>query len=153
MNKTLLLILCDFLLLTILSMWKMEKDAPESQASDAESNEVSVSAMAMMEQDLLDTLQFALDEEKSEKGDLSEELSQREQSLEETQAELEQRLGAHLGDRIQQVVHRGTVDRLPVPLPLQLHLLEGELPGLPSDRDAFELPISEEFTRVTQTIG
>lgn len=90
MNKTLLLILCDFLLLTILSMWKMEDDAPVTPAGET-SNEVSVSSMAVMEQDLLDTLQFALDEEKDERSDLAENLNQQAEELAQTQSELENR--------------------------------------------------------------
>lgn len=109
MNKTLLLILCDFLLLTVLSMWKMEEDsAPPSDAPSAEAEEVAVSAMAMMEQDLLDTLSYSLEEEKGERAELvadleakaaelarrEEELSRNQnriQNLEETLTEAEKR--------------------------------------------------------------
>ncbi len=90
MNKTLLLILCDFLLLTILSMWKMDEEAPAAPAGP-DPTEVSVSSMAIMEQDLLDTLQFALDEEKGERADLAQDLNQRAQELEQTQSELEKK--------------------------------------------------------------
>lgn len=64
MNKTLLLILCDFLLLTLLSLVDWEEDSETESASDVEAGEQSVSAMAMMEQDLLDTLKASLEEEK-----------------------------------------------------------------------------------------
>lgn len=92
MNKTLLLILCDFLLLTILSMWKMEDDTPpptEAQTSDSES--VNVSAMAMMEQDLLDTLASSLEEEKEERSELSEDLQAKAEALAKREEELAQR--------------------------------------------------------------
>ncbi|HCR29065.1 MAG TPA: hypothetical protein DIV79_03505 [Opitutae bacterium] len=65
MNKTLLLILCDFLLLTLLSLVNWEKDESEPEnLSSGDSEEQSVSTMAMMEQDLLDTLSSSLEEEK-----------------------------------------------------------------------------------------
>ncbi len=92
MNKTLLLILCDFLLLTILSMWKMEDEAPppsDSMSSDAES--VNVSAMAMMEQDLLDTLKFSLEEEQAERNELTEDLQAKADALAKREEELAQR--------------------------------------------------------------
>lgn len=64
MNKTLLLILCDFLLLTLLSLVNWEEEKSESQNSIEEDLAgQSISAMAMMEQDLLDTLTSALEEE------------------------------------------------------------------------------------------
>ncbi len=91
MNKTLLLILCDFLLLTLLSLvnWEEEK-AEKSGAEPEDSIDQSVSAMAMMEQDLLDTLASALEEEKtiqttleSEAERVRKELALRDQKLQE----------------------------------------------------------------------
>ncbi len=82
MNKTLLLILCDFLLLTILSMWKSEKEAPPpGDEMDDSARAESVAAMGMMEQDLLDTLKYSLAEEQQRQADLA-------GALDETQAEL-----------------------------------------------------------------
>lgn len=94
MNKTLLLILVDFLLLTILSMWKWEEEAPSSQAEDGTEDaarEESVAAMAMMEKDLLDTLQYSLEEEQSEQASLARELEEREAALREYEATLRER--------------------------------------------------------------
>ncbi|MDQ8202522.1 hypothetical protein [Pelagicoccus sp. SDUM812003] len=92
MNKTLLLILCDFLLLTILSMWKMEEEAPPPNESSSDSpEEASVAAMAMMEQDLLDTLQYSLEEEQAEQASLSEDLAEKAAELERQQRELAER--------------------------------------------------------------
>ncbi|EDY85290.1 hypothetical protein VDG1235_4925 [Verrucomicrobiia bacterium DG1235] len=92
MNKTLLLILCDFLLLTILSMWKMEEDAPASSAGAVEEDQdVSVSAMAMMEQDLLDTLTYSLEEEQTERSELAEDLAAKAAELARREEELAQR--------------------------------------------------------------
>lgn len=89
MNKTLLLILCDFLLLTILSMWRMDEDPPAQSDSDtAGSEDVSVSAMAMMEQDLLDTLTYSLEEEKEQRNELNEDFEAKAAELERREAEL-----------------------------------------------------------------
>ncbi len=92
MNKTLLLILCDFLLLTILSMWKTEDEAPPpSDAPSADADSVNVSAMAMMEQDLLDTLKFSLEEEQAERNELNEDLEAKAAELAKREEELSQR--------------------------------------------------------------
>ncbi|MBD5778686.1 hypothetical protein IEN85_04230 [Pelagicoccus sp. NFK12] len=92
MNKTLLLILCDFLLLTILSMWKTEEEAPPpSDAPSSESQDVNVSAMAMMEQDLLDTLKYSLEEEQAERNELNEDLEAKAAELAKREEELAQR--------------------------------------------------------------
>lgn len=92
MNKTLLLILCDFLLLTILSMWKMEDEAPPPAGEQSsETDSVNLSAMAMMEQDLLDTLSYSLDEEKAERMELAEDLQAKADALAKREEELSQR--------------------------------------------------------------
>jgi len=104
MNKTLLLILCDFLLLTLLSLVNWEKEESETEArSSGDAEEQSVSTMAMMEQDLLDTLTSALEEEKQlqelaqteadktreELDKTNEALQAKEASLNELQSELQ----------------------------------------------------------------
>ncbi|MDQ8182356.1 hypothetical protein [Pelagicoccus sp. SDUM812005] len=92
MNKTLLLILCDFLLLTILSMWKTEEEAPPpSEAPSSEAESVNVSAMAMMEQDLLDTLKYSLEEEQAERNELTEDLEAKAEALAKREQELAER--------------------------------------------------------------
>jgi len=96
MNKTLLLILCDFLLLTLLSLVNWEEEKAESSSSDIEDTvDQSVSAMAMMEQDLLDTLASALEEEKtiqntleSEADKVRKELELRDQKLQEKESSI-----------------------------------------------------------------
>ncbi|MDQ8185932.1 hypothetical protein [Pelagicoccus sp. SDUM812002] len=92
MNKTLLLILCDFLLLTIISMWKTEEEPPPpSEAPSSESDSVNVSTMAMMEQDLLDTLKFSLEEEQAERNELTEDLEAKAAEIAKREEELSQR--------------------------------------------------------------
>lgn len=96
MNKTLLLILCDFLLLTLLSLVNWEEEKAESSDSGPEDSiDQSVSAMAMMEQDLLDTLASALEEEKviqttleSEAEKVRKELELRDQKLLEKESSI-----------------------------------------------------------------
>lgn len=85
MNKTLLLILVDFLLLTILSLTEWTDEAePKGNAVDEAASRQSVAAMAMMEQDLLDALQFSLEEQREAQEELA-------ASLSETESELQQR--------------------------------------------------------------
>ena len=91
MNKTLLLILCDFLLLTILSMWKMEEDSPPPSETNSDSGGESIAAMAMMEQDLLETLKYSLDEEKSETEKLAESLDEKLNEIQQKEEVLAQK--------------------------------------------------------------
>ncbi|MEM9160677.1 MAG: hypothetical protein AAGB46_16635 [Verrucomicrobiota bacterium] len=92
MNKTLLIILVDFLLLTILSLteWDKERKEQEANASDASSEE-SVAAMAIMEQDLLDTLQSSLEEERVAQETLNEEAEQTAQELAAAEQRIKER--------------------------------------------------------------
>ncbi len=91
MNKTLLLILCDFLLLTLLSLVNWEKEESETESSTSEAAEQSVTAMAMMEQDLLDTLTSTLEEEKVAQSLLLEEAAKIESELESANKSVEER--------------------------------------------------------------
>ncbi len=80
MNKTLLLILVDFLLLTILSLTKWDEDRSESTSSDVDTD-TSVATMAVMEQDLLDTLTSSLQEEQGAQEALAQQMREREAEL------------------------------------------------------------------------
>lgn len=92
MNKTLLLILCDFLLLTLLSLVNWEEEEKESSVSnEGEPSPQSVSAMAMMEQDLLDTLSSSLEEEKKIQESLKDETSEAQTALLAASQELEKK--------------------------------------------------------------
>jgi len=86
MNKTLLIILVDFLLLTLLSLTEWEKDRQEEAdegGGPERPGEESVSAMAMMERDLLESLQASLQEQRREQQALLEEMRRREEALRE----------------------------------------------------------------------
>ncbi len=91
MNKTLLLILCDFLLLTLLSLVNWEEEDKRSESSEPDPGPQSVSAMAMMEQDLLDTLTSALEEEKRVQETLQDETDARQEALEAADSKLKER--------------------------------------------------------------
>ncbi len=80
MNKTLLLILVDFLLLTLLSMTKWDEETAAASVGSAVDSPAT-SSLAMMEQDMLDTLETSLDEERSLQKDMSEAMLKREEEL------------------------------------------------------------------------
>lgn len=96
MNKTLLLILCDFLLLTLLSLvdWEDETESEAYSDADADAEGASVSTMAMMEQDLLDTLKASLQEEKVVQERLQDDAALSENQLEATKKRLEEKDGS-----------------------------------------------------------
>lgn len=93
MNKTLLLIICDFLLLNLLALTQWDKpiEPPETTAqSDPDSTTEQV-----VQEDLVDALRITLDEERSARDALSSELQDTQSTLqqrEETLAEREARL-------------------------------------------------------------
>jgi hypothetical protein len=91
MNKTLLLILCDFLLLTLLSLVNWEEEKKSDDTPPAESGEHSVSAMAMMEQDLLDTLKASLEEEQVAQEQLQDKTARSQKELEEAEKLIDER--------------------------------------------------------------
>ena len=88
MNKTLLLVICDFLLLNLLALTRWEKppeeSPPPSQASPAQT------VQQVVQEDLVGALRATLEEERSVRTELSQELQQREETL----AERERRMAA-----------------------------------------------------------
>jgi X-X-X-Leu-X-X-Gly heptad repeat protein len=92
MNKTLLLILCDFLLLTLLALTRWESAEPP-RPSAPPVPEVAANAVTK-EQDLVETMRQSLADEKAARDELAQKLSAtesslaaREQSLTQAQAE------------------------------------------------------------------
>jgi X-X-X-Leu-X-X-Gly heptad repeat protein len=92
MNKTLLLILCDFLLLTLLALTRWESAEPP-RVRQPPGPEVALNATTR-EQDLVDTMRLSLDDERRAREEMEGKLSdagaalaQREQNLAELQAE------------------------------------------------------------------
>jgi len=92
MNRTLLLIICDFLLLNLLALTRWEKAEPP-QARRAPVPELAANTVTK-EQDLVETMRQSLADEKSARDELAQRLSAadaaltaREQSLTQVQAE------------------------------------------------------------------
>ena len=102
MNKTLLLILCDFLLLNLLALTRWEKVEP-ARPKQPPVPELAANAVSK-EQDLVETMRQSLADEKSVRDQLAEKLSAtdaaliaREQTLAAAQAE-KLKLAAQLSD-------------------------------------------------------
>ena len=92
MNKTLLLILCDFLLLTLLALTRWESAEPP-RVRQPPGPEVAMNATTK-EQDLVDTMRLSLDEERRARDEMEKKLSaagaaiaQREQNLSQLETE------------------------------------------------------------------
>mgnify|MGYP001544585985 CR=1 FL=1 len=92
MNKTLLLIICDFLLLNLLALTRWEKAEP-ARATQAPVPEVAANAVTK-DQDLVDVMRQSLADEQATRNQLAEKLSAtdaalaaREQSLTAAQAD------------------------------------------------------------------
>ncbi len=90
MNRTLLLILCDFLLLNILALTSWEKAEPvrtptPTAATDAENGAGSV------EQDLVEVMRLSLEDERAQRDQLADRLQATQSNLAETQSTLAER--------------------------------------------------------------
>ena len=96
MNKTLLLILCDFLLLTLLALTRWEDATPAPPARSASPTPVAERAAgeaadgegaATPEQDLVAVMRLSLEDEQARRDELSANLAQTEENLARTDAE------------------------------------------------------------------
>lgn len=92
MNKTLLLVLVDFLLLTLLSMTSWD-EPPEAKPAAVEDAEVSLSSstVAVLDQGLLDTLQSSLEEEREAQEQTQSEVERKLQELESAKSAIDER--------------------------------------------------------------
>jgi X-X-X-Leu-X-X-Gly heptad repeat protein len=79
MNKTLLLILCDFLLLNLLALTRWEKAEPAS-AKQPPVPEMAANA-ATKDRDLVDTMKKSMDDERATRDQLAQKLSSAESAL------------------------------------------------------------------------
>jgi len=89
MNKTLLLIICDFLLLNLLALTRWEKAEP-THPQRSPVPRVSAAAAATKDQDLVDTMRLSLEDERATRSQLAQQLA----STESTLATREQNLAA-----------------------------------------------------------
>lgn len=78
MNRSLLLVICDFLLLSLLALARF--DEPEDQT--APEAEQAIEQDAMANQDLIDVLKMSLDAEEENRDELSTELAETQEQLE-----------------------------------------------------------------------
>lgn len=83
MNKTLLLIICDFLLISILALAEFRP----AEMPDAVNEQAVVENSA---DDMLELLKLSLENEQQQRASLSADLQERESALEETSTQLEQ---------------------------------------------------------------
>src|SRR6185295_1238185 len=79
MNKTLLLILCDFLLLNLLALTRWEKAEP-ARAKQPPVPELAANA-ATKDQDLVEAMKLSLADEKAARDELTQKLSTTESTL------------------------------------------------------------------------
>lgn len=86
MNKTLLLILCDFLLLNLLALTRWEKAEP-ARAKQPPVPEMSANA-ATKDRDLVETMKASLEDERASREQLAQKLSSVESSLSEREQNL-----------------------------------------------------------------
>lgn len=84
MNKSLLLVICDFLLLSLLGLANFEEPATAQETQEVEVNERSQDAR----DDLISMLEESLREESSEQKELQETLAQKDQALAERERAL-----------------------------------------------------------------
>ncbi len=99
MNKTLLLIICDFLLLNLLALTRWE-EPPDVQPTSALPTPADT-ARQVVEEDLVDTLRVTLEAQREEREQVGAELEQTRSALserEESLAERERRLAALQAD-------------------------------------------------------
>lgn len=85
MNRTLLLILCDFLLLTLLALTRWETAEPERPPEAASAERESADAAATAADDIVDLMKLSFEDQQSEQAameaELSAELARREAAL------------------------------------------------------------------------
>jgi len=96
MNKTLLLVICDFLLLNILALTNWENAEPTRPQQQAPASSAGANP-ASKDQDIVDVMQMSLEDERAQR----EQLAQRLQSTEENLQSREQTLNQLQSERTQ----------------------------------------------------
>ncbi|MBI3886871.1 MAG: hypothetical protein HY302_14255 [Opitutae bacterium] len=87
MNKTLLLIICDFLLLNLLALTKWEKAEPPRAAQVAAAQQAAAATPAV-NADLVELMRISLEDEKSTRTQLAQQLASTQGSLSEREKNL-----------------------------------------------------------------
>ncbi|MFA5264964.1 MAG: hypothetical protein WC378_14165, partial [Opitutaceae bacterium] len=118
MNKTLLLVICDFLLLNLLALTHWEKAEPVRPPRAAVPQVVSTAKTT--EQDLVETMRLSLADEQSARTELVTQLAAKEQNLAKLESEKNnlssslddtQRQAAELGKKLTEAAQSSAVDR------------------------------------------
>ncbi len=87
MNKTLLLIICDFLLLNLLALTKWEKAAPP-RASQVTAAQKAAATAPAVNADMVELMRISLEDEKSTRAQLTQQLTSAQGSLAEREKNL-----------------------------------------------------------------
>jgi len=92
MNKTLLLIICDFLLLNLLALtrWDAPISAPQAEENKPLSIDRNATPAATQNQDLVDVMKLSLQDEQTHRDALAQQLAQATQTLAQTTQTLAQ---------------------------------------------------------------
>jgi len=111
MNRSLLLVICDFLLLSLLALANF--DSPPDDGSGPRAETAAIEA-APSDQDLMAALKISLEEERASREELSDDLTLTQQALlerEESLAEREARLEAMAADLAAREAERATLEQ------------------------------------------
>lgn len=90
MNKTLLLIICDFLLLNLLALTRWEKAEPQRALDSAAPKSASAAASPAVNADMVELMRISLEDEKSARDRLAAQLSNTQGTLSEREKALAQ---------------------------------------------------------------
>lgn len=90
MNKTLLLIICDFLLLNLLALTRWEKAEPPRQQQPPVPAAQDGRTPASKDQDLVDAMKLSLEDERAQRAQLEQQLQQTESTLQSREQNLAQ---------------------------------------------------------------
>ncbi len=127
MNRTLLLIICDFLLLNLLALTRWESSEPVQRPATAPTTEAAGVGAATAQQDLVDAMRLSLEDERAQRTQLAQELqatasslSQREETLAKELAEKSrlaetlqgtEQKAADLAQKVEQAARDASVSR------------------------------------------
>jgi hypothetical protein len=90
MNRTLLLILCDFLLLTLLALTRWEQVEPERTRAYAQPTQAEEGESPGPANDLVDLMRVSLEDERQQREQVASQLEQTQQQLESREGQLSQ---------------------------------------------------------------
>jgi len=156
MNKTLLLVICDFLLLNLLALTRWEKAEPVRPPRAAVPQVVS--AAKTTEQDLVETMRLSLADEQNARTELAAQLATKEQNLARLESEKNnlssslsdtQRQAAELDKKLAEAAQSSAVDHSRLAqLQRELDLKQAEAAQRKEQLDALEKAHREARDRI-----